>query len=102
MAQVAEVSAAGGQLRVHRVKCAIDCGSVVNPDIVAQQMEGAVVFALSAALHGQIDIHQCVVQQKNFTSYALIGLAQSPQVDTYIVPSTRHPGGVNEPGVPPQ
>ena len=86
---------------MHRVNGAIDCGSAVNPDIIAQQMEGAVVFALSAALHGQKDIHQGVVQQKNFTSYALIGLAQSPQVDAYIVPSTRHPGGVNEPGVPP-
>jgi len=73
---------------------------VVNPDIIAQQMEGAVVCAFSAALHGQIDIHQGVVQQKNCPSYALIGLAQSPQVDTYIVQSTRHPGGAGELGVP--
>jgi len=63
-------------------------------------MEGAVVCAFSAALHGQIAIHQGVVQQKNFPSYALIGLAQSPKVDTYIVPSTRHPGGACELGVP--
>ena len=101
VAQVAEVSVVGGQLRVHRVVCAIDCGSVVNPDVVAQQMEGAVVFALSAALYGQIDIHEGVVQQKNFTSYPMLRLAQSPQVDTFIVASTRHPGGVGEPGVPP-
>ncbi|MDP1740492.1 molybdopterin cofactor-binding domain-containing protein [Polaromonas sp.] len=101
VAQVAEVSAAGGRLRVHRVVCAIDCGSVVNPGIVAQQMEGAVVFALSAALHGKIDIHEGVVQQKNFGDYPILAMEQTPQVDTYILPSTRPPGGVGEPGVPP-
>lgn len=101
VAQVAEVSAPGGQLRVHRVVCAIDCGSVVNPDIVAQQMEGSVVFALTAALYGKIDIHEGVVQQQNFSNYPMVGLAQAPRVETWIVPSTRHPGGVGEPGVPP-
>lgn len=101
VAQVAEVSLAQGQVRVHRVVCAIDCGTVVNPDIVAQQMESSVVFALSAALFGKIDIASGVVQQSNFPSYPLVTLSQAPTVETHIVPSTRHPAGVGEPGVPP-
>lgn len=101
VAQVAEVSVAGAIVSVHRVTCAIDCGTVVNPDIVAQQMEGSVVFALSAALHGRIDIAGGMVLQTNFPSYPLIPLAQSPIVDTWLVGSRRAPGGVGEPGVPP-
>jgi isoquinoline 1-oxidoreductase beta subunit len=101
VAQVAEISLAGGELRVHRVVCAIDCGTVINPGIVAQQMESSVVFALTAALYGQVDIHQGVVQQKNFPDYPMLRLAQSPKVLTYMVASTRAPGGVGEPGVPP-
>ncbi len=100
-AQVAVVSIEGGLPRVHRVVCAIDCGTVVNPDIVAQQMEGAVVFGLSAALYGRIDIHDGVVKQKNFPQYGMLKLAQTPQVDTYFVSSQAAPGGVGEPGVPP-
>ncbi|WP_332775538.1 xanthine dehydrogenase family protein molybdopterin-binding subunit [Polaromonas sp.] len=101
VAQVVEVSLPNGKPRVHRVVCAIDCGTVVNPSIVAQQMESAVVFALTAALHGKIDIHEGVVQQKNFPDYPMLQLAQAPLVQTHIVPSTRTPGGVGEPGVPP-
>lgn len=101
VAQVAEVSLVNGQPRVHRVVCAIDCGTVVNPGIVAQQMESSVVFALTAALHGKVDIHGGVVQQKNFPDYPLLPLARAPQVDTYMVASMRAPGGVGEPGVPP-
>lgn len=101
VAQVAEVSIDSGQIRVHRVVCAIDCGTVVNPDTVAQQMQSSVVYALSAALYGQIDIVGGVVQQSNFPSYPLVTLQQAPVVETHIVPSTRHPGGVGEPAVPP-
>ncbi len=101
VAQVAEVSMQGGKPRVHRVVCAIDCGTVVNPNIVAQQMESSVIFALTAALYGRIDIVDGVVQQKNFNDYAMVKLAEAPVVETYILPSTRHPGGVGEPGVPP-
>ena len=99
--QVAEVSVEGGQVRVHRVVCAIDCGTAVNPNIVAQQMEGAVVFGLTAALHSRIDIHDGVVQQGNFPSYPMLRLASAPAVETWIVASQRPPGGVGEPGVPP-
>ncbi|MEO8022958.1 xanthine dehydrogenase family protein molybdopterin-binding subunit [Polaromonas sp.] len=101
VAQVAEVSLLDGQPRVHRVVCAIDCGTVVNPGIVAQQMESSVVFALTAALHGKVDIHEGVVQQKNFPDYPMLRLAQAPLVQTHIVSSARPPGGVGEPGVPP-
>lgn len=99
--QVAEVSLLDGQPRVHRVICAIDCGTVVNPGIVAQQMESSVVFALTAALYGKVDIHEGVVQQRNFPDYPMLRLAQSPLVQTHIVSSARSPGGVGEPGVPP-
>jgi isoquinoline 1-oxidoreductase beta subunit len=113
VAQVAEVSLPGGVPRVHRVVCAIDCGTVVNPDIVKQQMEGAVVFGLGAALFGRIDIHDGVVQQRtfvaqadpgtggNFPAYPLLRLPSAPQVETWIVPSEGPCGGVGEPGVPP-
>ncbi len=101
VAQVAEVSLANGQIRVHRVVCAIDCGTVVNPGTVAQQMESSVVYALSAALYGKIDIVGGEVQQSNFADAPLLTLSQTPVVETHIVPSTRHPAGVGEPAVPP-
>ncbi len=101
VAQVAEVSLTEGQIRVHRVFCAIDCGTVVNPGTVAQQMESSVVYGLSAALFGKIDIVGGVVQQSNFPTYPMVSLSQAPQVETHIVPSTRPPAGVGEPAVPP-
>jgi isoquinoline 1-oxidoreductase beta subunit len=101
VAQVAEVSMQDGKPRVHRVVCAIDCGTVVNPGTVAQQVESAINFALTAALFGQIDIQEGVVQQTNFTNYPLVSMAQSPKVETWIVPSTHSPEGVGEPAVPP-
>jgi isoquinoline 1-oxidoreductase subunit beta len=81
--------------------CAIDCGTVVNPGIVAQQMESAVVFALSAALAGKVDIQGGRVKQRNFHDLPLVQLANAPVVETLVVPSERAPGGVGEPGVPP-
>jgi isoquinoline 1-oxidoreductase subunit beta len=101
VAQVVEVSVEAGLPRVHVVTCAMDCGTVVNPGIVAQQMEGSVVFALSAALYGRIDIKAGVVQQTNFPAYPLVRLATAPRVDTWLVASEAAPTGVGEPGVPP-
>ncbi len=101
VAQAVEVSLVGGKPRVHRVVCAADVGSVVNPGIVAQQMEGAVIFGLSAALFGRIDIEGGVVRQNNFPSYPVLTLAEAPLIETYLVASTRPPGGVGEPGTPP-
>jgi isoquinoline 1-oxidoreductase beta subunit len=101
VAQVAEVSLEGREPRVHRVVCAVDCGTVVNPNIVAQQMEGAVVYALSAALYGKIDIVGGVVQQRNFPDYPMVRLPHAPKVETWLVSSQRAPAGIGEPGVPP-
>jgi isoquinoline 1-oxidoreductase subunit beta len=101
VAQVVEVSLEGSTPRVHRVVCAIDCGTVVNPGIVAQQVESSVVFGLTAALYGRIDIVQGQVQQSNFPSYRMLDLANTPTVQTHIVPSTRAPSGVGEPALPP-
>ena len=101
VAEVAEVSLQDGKPRVHRVVCAVDCGTVINPNTVAQQMESAVIFALTAALYGRIDIKDGAVQQSNFGDYPMVQLAQAPVVETWIVPSTRAPAGVGEPGVPP-
>jgi isoquinoline 1-oxidoreductase subunit beta len=101
VAQVAEVSLQNGKPRVHRVVCTIDCGTVVNPNIVAQQMEGGIIFGLTAALYGKIDIKDGVVAQTNFPTYPMVMLAEAPVVETFIMPSTRPPGGVGEPGVPP-
>ena len=101
VAQVAEVSVEGTDIRVHRVVCAIDCGIVVNPNIVAQQMESAVVFGLSAALSGEITIKDGRVQQSNFGDYPVLRFDRAPVVDTVIVASAEPPEGVGEPGVPP-
>jgi isoquinoline 1-oxidoreductase subunit beta len=101
VAQVAEVSIEQGKPRVHRVVCAIDCGTVVNPGIVAQQMESGIVFGLTAALYGRIDIEDGVVKQRNFPDYPLLALKDTPAIETYILPSERAPGGVGEPATPP-
>jgi isoquinoline 1-oxidoreductase beta subunit len=101
VAQVVEVSLQNGAVRVHRVVCAIDCGTVINPNTVAQQMESSVIFGLSAALYGRIDIKAGEVQQNNFPSYPVVQLAQAPVVESWIIPSTRAPSGVGEPGLPP-
>lgn len=100
VAEVAQVSLQDGKPRVHRVVCAIDCGTVVNPGTVAQQMEGSVIFALTAALYGKIDIEGGVVQQTSFPNYPMVSLAEAPVVETHIVASERAPSGVGEPGVP--
>lgn len=101
VAEVVEVSARQGRPQVHRVVCAIDCGAVVNPGIVAQQMESGVIFGLSAALHGRIDIRGGIVQQRNYPDYPVLTLADTPVIETHIVRSQRAPGGVGEPGTPP-
>ena len=101
VAQVVEASIENGRPRVHRVVCAADVGTAVNPGIVAQQMESAVIFALSAALYGRIDIAGGIVQQSNFPNYPVVRLGESPLIETHLVPSERAPGGVGEIGTPP-
>ncbi|RJP63897.1 MAG: xanthine dehydrogenase family protein molybdopterin-binding subunit [Comamonadaceae bacterium] len=102
VAQVAEVSAGADKtIRVHRVWCAIDCGTAVNPAGIRQQVESAVVYGLSAALFGQVDIVQGKVQPGNFHDQPVLRLNEAPVIELVIVPSGEHPEGVGEPGLPP-
>jgi len=88
-------------LRVHRVVCAVDCGPVVNPDIVRAQMEGGIAFGLTAALYGEITFETGRVQQRNFHDYPMLRMHEMPQIEVHIVPSTEKMGGAGEVGVPP-
>jgi isoquinoline 1-oxidoreductase beta subunit len=99
-AQVAEVSIEQGRIRVHRVVCVVDCGRVVNPSGVMQQMEGGLVYGLSAALRGQITIDRGRVAQQNFHQYEPLRISEMPVVDVHIVPSTAAPGGIGEVATP--
>ncbi|MFM0174978.1 xanthine dehydrogenase family protein molybdopterin-binding subunit [Paraburkholderia sediminicola] len=102
VAQVAEVSIGPGKkIRVHRVVCVIDCGMPVNPNLIRQQMESAVVFGLSTALQDEITLVNGQVQQKNFTDFPVVRIDNCPVIDTDIMPSQMHPQGVGEAGVPP-
>jgi isoquinoline 1-oxidoreductase beta subunit len=102
VADVAEVAVdAQGRVRVERMVCAIDCGQAVNPSIVASQLEGAVAFALTAALKAEITIERGRAKQTDFIGYPPLRLDEMPAVEVHIVPSHEAPGGVGEPGVPP-
>jgi isoquinoline 1-oxidoreductase subunit beta len=100
-AQVVEISVAGGELRVHRVISAIDPGHIVNPLSVAMQNEGGVVYALTAALCGEITIKDGAAVQSNFHDYEMLRIGDAPKVETVMVPSGDFWGGVGEPPVPP-
>jgi isoquinoline 1-oxidoreductase beta subunit len=102
VAQVAEVSLAPDRrIRVHRVVCVIDCGFPVNPGLIRQQLAGGIVFGLSAALYGNIDIVKGQVQQSNFHDHPVLRMDACPVIETDIIASTEPPEGVGEPGTPP-
>jgi isoquinoline 1-oxidoreductase beta subunit len=101
VAQVAEVSVADGEVHVHRVVCAVDCGVCVNPAGVEAQMEGGVVFGLSAAFYGELTLKEGRVQQSNFHDYRLLRIHQMPRVEVHIVTSAEKAGGIGEVAVPP-
>jgi isoquinoline 1-oxidoreductase beta subunit len=102
IAQVAEVSLdEAGRIKVQRVVCAIDCGRIVNPDTIRAQMESAIIFGLTAALHGAITLENGRVEQGNFDDYPLLSMRESPRIEVHIIDSNEAPGGVGEPGVPP-
>jgi isoquinoline 1-oxidoreductase beta subunit len=101
VAQVAQVSLRDKEIVVHKVSCAVDCGMVVNPNIVRQQIESAVLFGLSAALFGEITFKDGRVEQSNFNNYPVLRMHQAPQVDVTIINSTEQPEGMGEPGTPP-
>ncbi|HTZ17201.1 MAG TPA: xanthine dehydrogenase family protein molybdopterin-binding subunit [Dissulfurispiraceae bacterium] len=102
ISQVAEVSVnPNGTVKVHKVTCAVDCGKVVNPDTIKAQMEGGIVFGLSAVLHGAITLKDGRIEQSNFHDYPVVRMNEMPAVDVYIMDSNEPPGGIGEPGVPP-
>lgn len=99
-AMVAEVSVENGEPRVHRAVIALDCGTVVSPDTVRAQLEGAVVFGLSAALYSRITIERGATVESNFDGHRILRLPETPVIEVHLVPSAEPPGGVGEPGVP--
>ncbi|HXY14976.1 MAG TPA: xanthine dehydrogenase family protein molybdopterin-binding subunit [Terriglobales bacterium] len=101
VAEVVEISMNNAQPRIHRVVAAIDCGQVVNPNILEQQIQGGVIFALTNALHAQITIEKGRVVQGNFDDYAPVRMNEAPAVEAYFVSSTEAPTGAGEPPVPP-
>ena len=101
VAEIAEVSLENGKIRVHSVVAAVDCGRVINPDGVRQQIEGAIVYGLSAALHGAITLENGRVMQSNFHDYVPLRFSEMPQIEVHIFESTEHPTGIGEPGTPP-
>jgi isoquinoline 1-oxidoreductase subunit beta len=99
MAQVAEVEVAkDGSVRVRRVVCAVDCGSVVNPDTIEAQVQGAVIFGISAALHGEITLKNGRVEQSNFDNYQVVRMNETPAIEVHIIRNNEAPGGMGEPG----
>jgi isoquinoline 1-oxidoreductase beta subunit len=101
VAEVAEVSVEKGRLRVHRVVAAVDLGVALNPDSVEHQVEGGIVYALSAVLRGEITLAKGAVVQGNFDDYEPLRIDEMPAVEVHVVPSREPPGGIGEPGVPP-
>ena len=102
VAQVAEVSVdPTGHVKVERIVCAVDCGTAINPDVIAAQMEGGIGFGLGAVLYGQITLKDGHVEQDNFNSYRVLRMNEMPKVEVHIVPSAEAPTGVGEPGVAP-
>ena len=101
VAQVAEVSIKDNKIQVHKVTCAIDCGTAVNPDVIKAQMEGGIIFGLTAALYGEITLKDGAVEQTNFHTYQMLRMNESPEFDVHVVQSNEAPTGVGEPGLPP-
>jgi len=103
VAEVAEISIdrKAHTLQVHRVVAAVDCGRVVNPETIRAQIEGAIVYGLTAALKGEITIANGRVEQGNFNDYDMVRMNEMPKVEVHIVESLDGPGGVGEPGTPP-
>lgn len=101
MAEVVEVSMENDQPRVHRVVAAVDCGQVVNPSILEQQIQGGIVYGLTNALRAKITIEKGRIVQGNFDDYAPLRMDETPVVEVYAVPSQEAPTGIGEPSVPP-
>jgi isoquinoline 1-oxidoreductase subunit beta len=99
IAPVAEIAVGkDGQVRVSRVVCAVDCGQMVNPDTIRAQIEGGIIFGITAALYGQITIKDGRVEQTNFDSYQMLRINEAPTVEVHLIDSNEAPGGIGEPG----
>jgi isoquinoline 1-oxidoreductase subunit beta len=99
LAQVAEVEVTGSSdVRVHRIVCAVDCGQVVNPDIVKAQIESGVVYGISGALWGEVTLNNGRVEQSNFNNYRVLRMNETPPIDVRLVRNSEAPGGIGEPG----
>jgi len=99
LAQVAEVEVSkAGEVQVHRIVCAVDCGTIVNPDIVKAQIEGGVVFGISGALWGEITLKNGRVEQSNFNNYRVLRMSEAPPIEVHLVRNGEAPGGMGEPG----
>jgi isoquinoline 1-oxidoreductase subunit beta len=99
MAHVAEVEVSkDGAVRVRRVVCAVDCGTVINPDTVQAQIQSGIIFGITAALHGEITLKNGRVQQSNFDSYQMLRMNEAPAIEVHIVQSSEPPGGMGECG----
>jgi len=99
LAQIAEVEVSkDGAVRVRRVVCAVDCGIVVNPDTVRAQIQGAIIFGITAALYGEITLKDGRVEQTNFDTYQMLRMNEAPVIEVHIVQSGEPPGGMGEPG----
>jgi isoquinoline 1-oxidoreductase subunit beta len=102
VAQVAEVSVGDdGRARVHKVWCAADPGEVIHPSGIRAQLEGGIVYGLTAALYGEISIKDGRVVEQNFPDYPMVKMADAPEIEVALVPSGAHTGGAGEPGTPP-
>jgi isoquinoline 1-oxidoreductase beta subunit len=99
LSQVVEVEVSeDGEVSVRRVVCALDCGAVVNPDTIAAQIEGGIIFGISAALWGEITLKNGRVEQNNFNDYRVLRINETPLIEVHLVKSTEAPGGIGEPG----
>jgi isoquinoline 1-oxidoreductase beta subunit len=99
LAQVAEVEVSGsGDIRVHRIVCAVDCGQIVNPEIVKAQIESGVVYGISAALWGEVTLKDGRVEQSNFHNYRVLRMNEAPPIEVHLVRNDEAPGGIGEPG----
>jgi len=99
LAQVAEVAVSkSGEVRVHRIVCAVDCGTVVNPDTVKAQIEGGIIFGISGALYGEVTLKNGRVQQSNFNDVRVLRINETPAIEVYLMPNGEAPGGIGEPG----
>jgi isoquinoline 1-oxidoreductase beta subunit len=102
VAQVVEVTTGkDGQFTVDRVVCTVDCGLVINPAIVKRQMQSAIIYGLTAALHGKINLVDGHVVESNFHDYPALRMAETPKIEVHIIESDEKPGGYGEPGTPP-